>query len=234
MTEESMIDILAPLGLLAMLAIVAVVIIAARRQRATQQDIYKAFADHAGFSYREIDDGTAETLSQGFEDFARFSSPSLGPKPAANVVTADLKDGRLCLFTHGTREVEGEAREWFVCLTERQGTPCADAVIRCLPRNVRRVAVVGGPPAVPFADDPTFDTHFEVRSNDADSARRCLTSRAREFLVTQANDLPFMPEVQLLERRIAAYPAGRNESIDSGKKLSALVDFARGFAASLN
>ncbi len=229
-----LIDILAPLGLVAMLAIIALIVVSARRQRANRQHLFADFADIGGYSYLDTDDGTAEAISQGFKDFTRFTSASLGPQPPTNVVYGNLKEGRLCLFTHGTRDVEGQARHWYVCIVERSGIPCSDKLVRCFPRHVRRVRTIGGPSVVSFDNDPLFESLFEVRAMDSNAARHCLAARAREFIASEQNQMPFLSEIQILDRRVAVYPASRNEDIDSKEKLIALVEFAYGVAAALN
>lgn len=217
-----------------MLAIVALIVVSARRQRASRQHLFADFANDAGYDYLGTDDGTAEAFARGYEDFARFTSASLGPRPATNVIRGDLEEGRLCLFTHGTRDIEGQARDWYVCIVERSGPPCGEDVVRCFQRNVRRVRTIGGPSIVSFDDDPPFESLFEVRAANSDVAKNCLTARAREFLAARRNQMPFQPEIQLLDRRVAVYPASRNEDIDTKEKLSALVEYARGLAAALN
>ncbi len=225
-----MIDVLAPLGLLLLVGFVVAFVLTARKQRAARGRIFQQLAERAGGGWRYLpsDDGTAEALSQGFDDFAQFSSPSLGKLTPENVVVGDAEEGRICAFLHGTRRREGDARQWFVCVVEAAEPLCDAALIRTRRTEARRVREVGIAPPVPFEEDRAFHREFVVRARDAARARACLGPAARRFLLSRAGSLPFVPEAQIRHRRLAVYLAERNAELESVEDLSALVSFARG------
>ena len=161
-----MIDVLAPLGLLLFVGFVVAFVLAARKQRQARGKIFQELAADAGWRHLAVDDGTAEALAQGFDDFARFSSPSLGKLTPKNVVLGDVDEGRLCAFVHGTREHEDQARQWFVCLIEAPRPLCDAALVRTRGAEARRVRELGVAPEVSFAEDRAFHREFLVRARD--------------------------------------------------------------------
>jgi hypothetical protein len=228
-----MIDVLAPLGLLLLVGFVVAFVLAARKQQQARGRIFQELAADAGWRHLAADDGTAEALAQGFDGFARFSSPSLGKLTPKNVVLGDVDEGRLCAFVHGTREQEDQARQWFVCVIEAAKPLCGAVLVRSRRTEARRVREVGVAPEVSFDEDPDFHRRFLVRARDAAGARRCLGSEARRFLLAGAGRLPFVPEAQIRGRRLAVYLAERNAEPESVEDLSALVSFTRGLARAL-
>lgn len=223
-----MIDVLAPLGLAGLVLLVVAFVWAARKQRRERAAVFRELATRRGWRYLEVDDGTAQRLSEGFERFARFSSPSLGDTPPKPVVTGRVDEGLACVFLHATRRHEGDTRQWWICLVETNDV--LGPALRILHRGVARVHEVGRYPEVAF-EDPPFAQSFEVRSADVAGARACLGSRARELLVAASERLPFPVEVQIRGRRVAAYPARRNDSVESVQILEELLDLSRGLAA---
>lgn len=232
-----MIDVLAPLALLAMVAGVVAFVVTARRQRAARRAIFRDLADATGRRYLEVDDGTAERLARGFQGFGIFDSPSLGPKPPEAVVAGAVQEGTVCHFLHGTRELEGQAREWTVCIVDAREPLCRGAALRIRPRAVNTVHEVGGDPEVQLPEDPDFSDRFSVTSSDPSAARSCLGSSARSLLssadrgTTGPRSLPV--EVQLRDQRLAVYLARRDDEARSVDDLRALESLARDLAAAL-
>lgn len=52
-------------------------------------------------------------------------------------------------------------------------------------------------------------------------------------LAELAGELRFRPEIQVRGKRIAVYPAGRNDTLESADDLDALLHFARGAMAAV-
>ena len=181
-----MIDVLAPLALLALAAGVVLFVWTARKQRRQRAQVLADLADERGWRHLESDDGTAQRLSEGFGRFARFHSPTLGEKIPAPVVLGSVDEGRVCLFLHGTRDHEGDARQWTVCLIEARDRLGPDLEIR--PLAVPRPRRVGVDPVVTFGD-ARFEERFEVRSADPAAARDRLDAPTRELLVTAGERL---------------------------------------------
>lgn len=218
-----MIDVLAPLGLLALVGLVVVIALTARKQKREQAGVFADLAASKGWRLLDRDDGTARRLSDGFDRFARFHSPSIGERLPAPVVLGSVEEGRVCLFLHATRDHPGDARQWTVCLVEAAKHLGPDLEIR--PRSVRRVKRVGVAPVVPF-DDPRFEESFEVRCADAAAARACLDSSTRELLIAAAGNVAHAVALQIRDRRLAVYLAARNDVAESPDELRELVDHA--------
>lgn len=228
-----MIDVIAPLALVAMALGVVALVVAARRQRAARRGVFQELATTAGRRYLETDDGTAQAAAEGFEGFGRFASPSLGAKPPEAVVVGGVDEGTIHHFLHGTRDVEGQAREWTVCLVEAPRDLCGGTSLRIVPTELSRVGRAGGPPVVSFAEDAAFAEGFEVRSPDPESARACLDPRVRQLLTSRGLRRPLPVEVQVRDRRLAVYLAGRNDEARGVEDLQALEDLARSLVAAL-
>lgn len=207
-----------------MVLLVVVAGMTARKQRSERADLFRTLARKRGWRFLDTDDGTAERLSEGFRDFAVFHSASLGDKKPEGVVLGDVPEGRVCLFVHGTREWEGNARLWTTCLLACREQVGPRARIR--PRGVTRVRDLGDDPVVPFEDE-RFDQRFEVRSVDPEQIRELLDARARTSIVDHADELPFDVEIQVLEDRVAVYPGRRNHQADSVDELERLLALAR-------
>lgn len=227
-----MIDILAPLGLLAMAGLVVAFVVTARRQRAGRRALFRRLAAAEGWDHLEDDDGLVESMARDFAGFGRFRSSSAGKLAPEAVVVGDVDEGRICCFLHGVVRYEGQGRLWTVCLIEA-GRPLGGP-LRIRPRSVRFVREVGGHPRVRFHDDPTFEERFQVTAPDPDAARGCLDSRVRSFLSSEHPGLPFPVAIQVRGRRAAAYLARRNARAERVSELQALARFTRDFASVLS
>lgn len=220
-----MIDVLAPLGLVLLAVLVAAVVVSARRQRSATRELFRRFAEETDRRYLPTDDGTAQSLGDGFEGFGSFSSPSLGPRPPAPVVVGRTRSGIVCHFTHGVRRTQGDARQWTVCVIAA-GESLSPQPMVVRPREIPDVSRVGADPVVTWPDDVAFDGAFEVRSADPEAARRYLRPDVRDVLVGGAGDMPFPVEVQIRDRRVAVAPAERNADVDTVGDLGALEALA--------
>lgn len=227
-----MVDLLAPLALVGLAAFVVVFVRTARKQRRERARLFRELASAHGWRFLETDDGTARALSEGFGEFARFRSASLGERPPMSVVLGEVEEGRVCVFSHATRRDQGDARQWTVCLIEAPTRPAPPMTIR--PRSVARAHELGGDPHVPTGD-PRFDEALEVRSPEPDAARGRLGPAVRNALLhSRSRRIPFPVGAQTRGRRLAVYPAGRNEGPETVDQLEALVEHGRGIARALN
>lgn len=118
MMDVLVIDVLAPLGLVAMALFVVAIVMAARKQQRARAGLFEELAKKRGWRYLPQDDGTAQALARGFEDFARFRYASGEPRIPSSVVLGRVEEGRVCLFSHGTSKGDGDARLWCVCIIE--------------------------------------------------------------------------------------------------------------------
>lgn len=232
-----MIDVLAPLALLALAAGVVFFVLAARRQRAARRALFRDLADATDRRYLKGDDGTAERLAEGFQGFGVFHSPSLGATVPEAVVVGQVAEGTICHFLHGTRELDGQAREWTVCLVEAPEPLCGGAAVRIRPREVATVREIGGTAQVSFADDREFDEGFAVTSSDPSATRACLGTEMRSLLASGnrpgARPAPLAVEVQIRDRRLAVYLARRDDEARNVDNLRTLEDLARRLSATL-
>lgn len=111
-----MIDVLAPLGLLGLVLLVVAFVVAARKQQRERARPFQELAERREWRYLPQDDGTARSLAEGFEGFARFRYASGAPRLPSSVVSGEAGRRRICLFLQGTRTTEGDARQWTVCI----------------------------------------------------------------------------------------------------------------------
>ncbi|HZD05906.1 MAG TPA: hypothetical protein VE173_13350 [Longimicrobiales bacterium] len=225
-----MIDVLAPLGLLAMAGFVVLLVVTARRQQASRRELFRQLAAAEGWEYLERGRDVVEPLARDFAGFGRFRSSSVGELSPEATVVGRTGQGRVLCFLHGTREYEGQGRQWTVCLVEARKPLCGP--LRIQPRNVRRIREVGGDPSVSF-DDSGFEAGFAVTAPDPGSARRCIGPGVRRFLLSEHPKLPFPVDVQIRDRRVAAYLARRNAIATNVSGLQALVRFTTGLVAAL-
>lgn len=224
-----MIDVLAPLGLLAMAGFVVAFVVTARKQRSGRRELFRRLAAGRGWAYLGDGDGLVERMAHDFEGFGRFRSSSAGKLVPEAVVLGKVEEGRICCFLHGTVGYEGKGRLWTVCMIDA-GRPLGGP-LRIRPRSVRWLREVGGNPRVRFHDDPSFEEGFEVAAPDPDAARASLDSRVRDFLSSEHPGLPFPVAIQIRSRRVAAYLARPNASAERVSDLEALVRFTRDLAA---
>jgi hypothetical protein len=225
-----MIDILAPLGLVGFVGLVVALVLAARKQKRERARLFEALAERHGWRYLSVDDGTVQALADGFQGFDQFRYPSGAPRPPSSVVLGHAEEDRVCLFVHATQRTEGDARLWMVCLLEAPTT--LGPPMRIHPRSVREPRQVGADPLV-TTGDRRFDDALEVYCAQPEETRAVLGAGAREVLLGSSGRLSFPVEVQVRDRRLAAYPASRNDEVGSTAELEALLAFTRALAREL-
>lgn len=228
-------QIIGPLLVVGLILLVVAIVVAARRQRGGTRGYFEEAARTAGLGYLAEDDGRAEAMARDFDpaQFARFASSSLGRLPPENVVHGRVAEGAACLFSHRTRDIAGQARQWFVAIVETEADANAGGLIVCANRAVRRVAEVGGLPDVDLSGDPAFDKAFQVRASDPAAARIRLTDTVRRAVAGAAAALDFPIDVQIASGRVAVYAAERNYDPAGARELVSLLDAARQIARAL-
>lgn len=228
-------QVIGPLLVVALIGLVVTIAMAARRQRGDLQGLFREAAQQTGLTYLEEDDGSAEALAQGFDPsrFSRFTSSSLGRVRPQSLVHGAVREGKACLFSHATRRVEGEARQWFVAIVEADGGPAGGGLIECASREVRRVKEIGGRREVDFSDDPAFHEAFRTTAEDEAAARHRLDAKGRCAIMAAVAPLTFPVDLQIAGPRVALYAAARNYHPESAQDLAALLKAARQLAVAL-
>ena len=204
-------DVLIPLGLLLFIGIFIYAIIhTARKQRKAKASVFRYFAEKNGLRYQEEDDGRAQRFAQDFDGIGRFSSPSLGKVIPKDVVAGILNGSDAILFRHSIRFSEGWAREWFVA-----GINSTETIAeRC---------------AVQFCKVGFFN--LVVRATDLSSAGKIADEGVLNQLADLAGNLSFRPEIQVRGKRIVAYLADRNATVDDVETLENLFEFTKSAAS---
>lgn len=220
---------MSPLVALAVGAFVVIFAVAlvreARRQRSARAALLREFASRHGLAFRERDaDGTARRLAEGLAGIGVFHSPSLGEREPQNVVHGSRDEGELCLFQHGVRVTDGDARLYTVCVLRSPRTLGGPFLLR-FPRGGRAPetrASLGASIAIEGVDPGELVA--EAATEDAvPGALDAATGRA---LAEAEGALPFRAELQVHDQRVAAYLAERNADPESGEDLDRLVAFA--------
>lgn len=222
-------DVLIPLGLLLFIGCFLYAIIhTARKQRKAKASVFKDFAKKNGLRYKDEDDGKAQGFAQNFDGIGRFSSPSLGKVIPKDVVDGILKGSEAIFFRHSIRFSEGCAREWFVAgvtSTEPIAERCAVLFFKGRPdKNTMYLQdpVVKEQKVGPF--------NLVVRAAGPSSAGKIMEEGVLNQLADGAGKLSFRPEIQVRGKRIMAYLADRNATVDEVETLEALFEFARSAA----
>ena len=223
-------DVLIPIGLIIFMGFfVYGVIHTSRKQRKAKANVFKDFAKKSGLSYKDEDDGKAQGFAQNFDGIGRFSSPSLGKVIPKDVVDGVLKGLEAIFFRHNIRFSEGYAREWFVAgvtSTEPIAERCAVLFFKGNPdKNTMYLQdpVVKEQKVGPF--------NLVVRAADPSSAGKIMEEGVLNQLADLAGKLSFRPEIQVRGKRIMAYLADRNETVDEVETLEALFEFAKSAAS---
>lgn len=224
-------DILIAVGFLAFVGLLVYAFIsAARKQRAKKSAAFRDLAQGKGFHYEPQDDGKAERFAKDLDGLGQFVSPSLGRLIPQDVVVGTLRGTDIVLFRHMTRFYEGYSREWFVAGIRAR----TDIAARC------SVEFFENKVAVPsmYLKDPILKEknvgpfHLVVRAPSLASAGKILDDKVLERLGNLACKVPFRPEIQVRETRVAVYVAERNTTIETVGHLEKLLDFSMSVAAS--
>ncbi|RTR05883.1 hypothetical protein [Halomonas nitroreducens] len=219
-------DVVIPVGLLIFIVLFAYAMVhSARKQRASKKKVFEEFARDQGLSYLDKDDGRVQEFTQDFDGVGRFWSPSLGNVIPKNVISGKENSSRVFLFRHSIRYSAGWAREWFV-----SGLAAADHIAdRCAIQFCKK----GSDKSTMYLQDDIVkvktigDFDIVVRSQSSSCAGKLLDERVLKQLAEFAEDLPFRPEIQVRGKRVIAYLADRNASIDDVRSLKSLFEFTK-------
>jgi hypothetical protein len=223
-------DILVPLGLILFIGFFVYVIIhTARKQRKAKASMFKEFADKNGLHYQEEDDGKAQGFAQDFDGIGRFSSPSLGKVIPKDVVVGTLNGWEAILFRHSIRFSEGWTKEWFVAgLTSTEIIAERCAVQFCKGMAEKSTMYLQDPVVI---EKKVGSFTLVVRAAGPSSAGKILGEGVLNQLADLAGSLSFRPEIQVRGKRIVAYLADRNATIDDVETLENLFEFTKSTAS---
>ena len=219
-------DVLIPLGLLIFIGFFIYAIIhTARMQRKAKAGVFKNFADRNGFRYQEEDDGKAQGFAQDFDGIGHFSSPSLGKVIPKDVVAGILNGSEAILFRHSIRFSEGWAREWFVAgVTSAEPIAERCAVQFCKGRADKSTMYLQDPVV---KEQKVGSFNLVVRAADPSYAGKVMYDGVLMQLAGLAGNLSFRPEIQVRGKRIVAYLADRNATVDDVETLGNLFEFTK-------
>ena len=187
--------------------------------------MYKDFAVKNGLRYQEEDDGKAQRFAQDFDGIGRFSSPSLGKVIPKDVVAGILNGSEVILFRHSTRFSEGWAREWFVAGVTSSETVAGRCAVQFCKAKADKTTMYLQDPITKEQKIGSFN--LVVRAADPFSAGRILDEGVLNQLADIAGILTFRPEIQIRGKRIVAYLADRNATVDDVETLENLFEFAK-------
>ena len=222
-------DVLIPIGLLLFIGFFIYAIIhTARKQRKAKSSVFKDFADKNGLRYQEEDDGKAQGFAQDFDGIGRFSSPSLGKVIPKDVVAGILNGSEAILFRHSTRFSEGWAREWFVAGVTSAETITGRCAVQFCKAKADKTTMYLQDPVVKEQKIGSFN--LVVRAAGPSSAGKILDEGVLNQLADLAGSLSFRPEIQVRGKRIVAYLADRNATVDDVETLENLFEFTKNAA----
>jgi len=191
--------------------------------------VFRDFAKKNGLRYQEVDDGKAQGFARDFDGIGRFSSPSLGQVIPKDVVDGKLNISEAIFFRHSIRFSEGLAREWFVAGLTSDRTIAE----RCAVQFCRGLAEKG----TMYLQDPVVKErkigpfNLVVRAAGPSSAAKMLDENVLKQLADLAGRLSFRPEIQVRGKRIVAYLADRNATVDDVETLEKLFEFTKNAAS---
>ncbi len=222
-------DVLIPVGLLLFIILFAFAIIhTARKQRKAKSSVFRDFARKNGLRYLEEDDGKAQEFAQEFDGIGQFSSPSLGKVVPKDVVEGTSNGSEIVLFRHSIRFSEGWAREWFVAgVTSAEIIAERCAVQFCKGKSHKRTMYLRD---AAVKEQTIGIYNLVVRAAGSSAAGKLLDEGVLRKLADFAGNLPFRPEIQVRGKRIVAYPADRNATVDDVETLEKLAEFTRSVA----
>jgi hypothetical protein len=223
-------DVLIPLGLLLFIVLFVYAIIhTTQKQRKAMARVFRDFADKNGLRYQEEDDGKAQAFAQDFDGIGRFSSPSLGKIIPKDVVYGTMNGLEVILFRHSIRFSEGWAREWFVSGVISAETIAERCAVQFCKGKLDKSTM--------YLKDPVLIEHkaglfnLVVRAAGPSYAGKIVDDGVFKQLSGLAGDLSFRPEIQVRGKRIVAYLADRNATVDEVETLGNLFEFTMSAAS---
>ena len=226
-------DVLIPLGLLLFSGFFVYAIIhTARKQRKAKARVFRDFADKKGMRYQEEDDGKAQGFAQDFEGIGRFYSPSLGKVIPKDVVDGILNGSQGILFRHSIRFSEGWTKEWFVAGVTSSETIAEQCAVQFCKGRADKSTLYLQDPVVKELKVGSFN--LVVRAASRSYAGKIIDDGVLKQLAGLAGELSFRPEIQVRGKRIVAYPADRNVTVDDVKTLENLFEFTQSAVSTLD
>jgi len=219
-------DVLIPVGLLLFIVLFGYAIVhSGRKQRTAKKKVFEEFARKQGFSYLSEDDGQVQEFAQDFDGIGRFWSPSLGKVIPKDVVSGAENSLGVLIFRHSIRYSEGWAREWFVAgLTATDHIADRCSVQFCRRRSDKRTMHLQDD----IVKEQTFGSFsIVVRAESASHAGKLLDDNCLQQLASLAEKLSFRPEIQVRGKRVIAYLAARNATVDDVNTIGDLLEFAK-------
>jgi hypothetical protein len=217
-------DVLIPLGLLLFIVFFVYAIIhTTRKQRKAKARVFRDFADKNGLRYQEEDDGKAQAFAQDFDGIGQFSSPSLGKIIPKDVVYGIMNGLEVILFRHSIRFSEGWAREWLVSGVTSAETIAERCAVQFCKGKADKSTMYLQDPVVKKQKAGLFN--LVVRATGPSYAGKIVDDGVLKQLSGLAGDLSFRPEIQVRGKRIVAYLADRNATVDDVETLGNLFKF---------
>ncbi|MCP4260722.1 MAG: hypothetical protein GY774_24835, partial [Planctomycetes bacterium] len=222
-------DVLIPLGLLLFIGFFVYAIIhTARKQRKAKARVFRDFADKNGLSYQEEDDGKVQCFAKDFDGIGRFSDPSLGKVIPKDVVDGITNGMEAILFRHSIRISEGWAREWFVAGVTSDETVAERCAVQFCKGKADKSTMHLQDPVVKEQKVGSFN--LVVRAANPSCAGKIVDNSVLKQLASLAGNLSFRPEIQVRGKRIVAYLADRNATVDDVEILGDLFEFTKSAA----
>lgn len=222
-------DVLIPLGLLLFVGFFVYAIVhTGRKQRKAKARVFRDFADKNGLRYQEEDDGKAQNFAKGFDGIGRFSSPSLGQVIPKDVVHGIMNGSEAMLFRHRIRFSKGWAREWFVAGVTSAETIAERCAVQFCKGRADKSTMYLQDPVVKERKVGPFN--LVVRAAGPSYAGKMVDDGVLKQLAVLAGNLSFRPEIQIRGKRIVAYLADRNATVDDVETLGNLFEFTKSAA----
>ena len=222
-------DVLIPLGLLLFVGFFVYAIVhTGRKQRKAKARVFRDFADKNGLRYQEEDDGKAQSFAKDFDGIGRFSSPSLGQVIPKDVVHGIMNGSEAILFRHRIRFSEGWARQWFVAGVTSAETIAERCAVQFCKGRADKSTMYLQDPVVKERKVGPFN--LVVRAAGPSYAGKIVDDGVLKQLAVLAGNLSFRPEIQIRGKRIVAYLADRNATVDEVETLGNLFEFTKSAA----
>jgi len=227
-------DIVGPLAIVAIFVTIAGLMLkAARNQQGAVLGHFGGYAKTAGLEYLAPDDGRAEAMAGGFDDFAVFQRTDGMHVPPICTVSGKVAEGQLCAFSHFTQGTPNSGRPWVVAIIDTGHQIIASLTLTPPVRRGMAAPGAGANPHIDIVDDPAFSSLLAANGPDATQAHRLLSGTVRRDLAKHMGALPFTAGLAIRGSKVALYYSDRNENPCSAEDVQALVEGASRMAALL-
>lgn len=225
-------DYLLPIGGVVAFAFLAYAVVAAARgQREKKSGLFRTFAEDLALEYTPTDDGAAKDFGRDLDGIGVFSSPSLGDVEPKDLVSGSLDGMEVVAFRHRTRIYEGYTMEWSVVGLTTGQEMARRCSVQLLRKGTRSSTMYLTDGVIIEVEAGPF--RLVVRAPELEAAGSFSSEDVLARLAELADRLRFRPDIQVRGKRIAVYPAGRNDTVESTDDLIALLHFAQGAVAAV-